>query len=227
MPKILLYSPLGGVESIIESLQKGLPYRFEICLTETELYQEAKSSAVRMIVYDTSDFGPRDMKVINELRIGGFRPPVLVSSKEVSINHYGTIFRKRTMHHLAKPYNDEALLGLTRKLLSTGELPQQRHRRYLTSQSTHIETLSTGEGVPSEMVNLSVGGALCQFEKQPPFVVGDLVRLKVSLDKMESSHTLNAKVVWKTNPNGKTDKFGIGLVFVKYNDIYRELLGKM
>ena len=90
-----------------------------------------------------------------------------------------------------------------------------------------METFVSGETLPSQIYNLSMGGAYCEFFTKTNVAVGDLVKLKVHLEDVGRQHAVNAKIVWVTRNGPCTGGQGAGMKFVKYDDVYRQLMEKV
>ena len=64
-------------------------------------------------------------------------------------------------------------------------------------------------------------------KEDKPLSKGDLLRIKIKLNDVERAHTLNARVVWTTEKGSFSGRSGIGMKFVKPEDIHRFLMDKI
>jgi hypothetical protein len=117
--------------------------------------------------------------------------------------------------------------GLTRKLLTTISVPQQQHRRYKTRQTAQLETFITGERYTTEMLNLSMGGAYFEAPEKPAIGVGDLLRLKIPGSAGSPERNIHGRIIWTTHKGPVLGGYGLGVKFIKSNDMYRQLMDKV
>jgi hypothetical protein len=111
--------------------------------------------------------------------------------------------------------------------MTTKAVPQQQHRRYRTRQSAHLETFITGEAFQSEMFNLSMGGAYFELTRRPAVGIGDLVRVKIPSADQEHDHHIHGRIIWTTHKGPNIGGHGLGVKFIKTNDMYRQLIDKV
>lgn len=228
MQKILLqYHNEGDAQVIKNYLETRLP--FEIFTSagpkETEGYINGRT--IHLLIYETDQYLAKDFHFIRDLRGIGFAYPVLILGKTIAPSQVITIAEKLRIHFMEKPFEFKALRGLTRKLLTQKSVSQQIHRRFRTNQDTKLETYMTGQAIESRMYNLSVGGAYFEFHKKQDLVVGDLLKMKISLNDMQREHAVNARVVWTVRRGLIDGKPGCGVRFVKGQELYRQLVEKV
>ena len=69
--------------------------------------------------------------------------------------------------------------------------------------------------------------AYFETEKKPAASVGDLVKMQVVLDDVSKSHMMSARIVWTTRKGAYSGGYGLGVKFVRNEEIYRSLLEKL
>ncbi len=227
MQKILLQCHTSDeADRMRLTLEKRLPYPVHVSLDPKSTFSIIQNKTIHLLAYETQEFGKKEWVFTKELKKAGFNAPTLIVA---DVTHFDHFFEKddHKLFFLRKPFDEQALVGVTRKLMVSRSLTQQRHKRFNTQQSALLETFMSGESLPSQIYNLSVGGAYCEFFGKSNVAVGDLVKLKVQLDDVGRYHVINAKIVWITRNGSRTGGPGAGMKFVKYDDIYRQLMEKV
>ena len=97
-----------------------------------------------------------------------------------------------------------------------------KSKRFNTEVQLTIEGLTNPYRHESVMNNLSRSGAMCTFRENEPVRVGDVVQLKVFLDKLGKKHNVSAKVIWieKNSPTTKE----AGYEFITAEEMYSSVL---
>lgn len=208
------------------TLEKRLPYPIHLSFDEKTALSIVQNRAIHLLAYETGEFGKKDFEFTRDLKQVGFNAPTLVIAEGMKFDQF-LDKEDQKLFFLGKPFDEKSLVGVTRKLLTARHLVQQKHKRFPTQQSAVLETFMSGESLPSQIYNLSVGGAYCEFFGKSNVSVGDLVKLKVQLDDLDRLHVINAKIVWITRNGNRTGGPGAGMRFVKYDDIYRQLMEKV
>jgi hypothetical protein len=229
MHKLLIHSQ-GQVEhgeQIKNFFETRLPYEVGISFDRKMTQDLIGQRAIHLLLFETQKFNELDLQMLKDLRGVGFSYPILIVSDTIEIAHFSSMAEKLKMHNLEKPFEYRALRGITQKLVLARNVPQQRHRRFKTEQQTSVETYNSGEVIPTHMFNLSIGGAYFEFGGQPRVTVGDLVRVKVQLSDLLREHSMNARVVWTTRRTNSGPGNGVGVRFLKGQDVYRQLLDKV
>jgi Tfp pilus assembly protein PilZ len=204
-----------------------LPYSTEVSSSPSDTEITLSSTAVHLFVLETAEYQFSEASWIRDLRGMGFVYPILVLAENIDARVMRNSVQNEKIHFLEKPFEYKALKGLTLKLMQSRNLPQQMFRRFKTNQPLKIESYSTGEHIESSMFNLSVGGAYFETEKKPTAAVGDLVKMQVNLNDVEKSHMMNARIVWTTRKGSYSGGFGVGVKFVRNEEIYKQLLEKL
>lgn len=176
----------------------------------------------QLFIYDTSIVTHLTFEYIDEIYQRGFDKPTLILVDKAS-PQLKDFDKYKRVHVLEKQLMSKMLSSLCVRLIENPDLETQAFRRYSTFQPMRIESLLDGAHLDSFMTNLSLGGACCVFEDDSNINLGDLVRLKVSLNELDRQHNMHAKVVWKKRDD-ETGQTGIGLKFISEHDMYNQLL---
>ncbi len=225
----LLFQYLNYDEALVlkNYLETRLPYEVLLSGFKKETEDLIASRAIHLIVYEAKEFLAKDLQFTKDLRNSGYSYPILSIADSIGIEEIAVMLEKNKTYILEKPFEFKALAGLCRKLMTLRQVPQQRHRRFKTNQRTLVETYLSGEAVDSHMFNLSVGGAYFEFAKRPAVGVGDIVRMKITLPDVEREYAVNGRIIWTTHKGMHSGGHGCGVMFVKGNDIYRQLMDKV
>ncbi len=228
MLKVVLHSKSVEFSSQIKTqLEKSLPYEVLISFTARDTEDLLSSRSIHALIYDVDQFSLDDIQFLRELRGVGFSVPMLILSQPEQLEPFREQIEKHKMHLLEKPFTENGLCGITRKIVVQRSLHQQQFRRFDTVQEAEIEDLSLGTTFTSKMFNLSKGGAYFEFKEKPAGMgIGDLVRLQLDM-KNGRTYSLNARVIWVTRKGMYSGGPGVGMKFVKSSDIYRQLMEKL
>jgi hypothetical protein len=175
------------------------------------------------VVLNLTDWTPKEALLIQELRRAGYKSPILVAAKADPVVVNKDLRLTNDVIFLPKPFDTKDLLGILRKQLLARVVPQQRHRRFATSQDAEIEIEATGGRMITRVRNLSKGGAYLEFMTPSPLKIGEFVKVKLELKDLRRVYTFPAKVVW-SNKHG-TRGLGIGVEFTGRGDLQRSILG--
>ena len=225
MQKLLLeFQSLDDARLVKKDFEKELPFEVIAALNSRETNKVLSNKAIQLIVMQAKDFTQVQVERIYELRRMGFSYPILVIQDKASSFAEKFSAEEARVNFLDKPFELRTLRGLTRKLMTTRNVTKQQFKRYRTDQTVAIETFISGENVDTQMFNLSKGGAYFEVSKKPGLGVGELLRLKFQLDHLNKEHHIHGRIVWTTPKGYATGGYGIGVKFIKSEDIYRHLL---
>lgn len=225
MQKLLLeFGNVDDAQLIKEDFERELPYEIVTSSRPEETHNLLSNTSIQLVIYQTQSFKEPQIRRIQELRRIGYSYPVLIIVDRSSplSEQFATTDARVTF--LEKPFELRALRGLTRKLITTRSVHKQRFPRYRTNQKVALENFASGEHVETKMFNLSKGGAYFEVEQKPGLGVGELLRLKFQLDQLEKEHQIHGRIVWTTPKGHIGGGYGIGVKFIKLEDIYRHLL---
>lgn len=228
MNKILLQSQTEDEARLLQAFfESRLPYAAQVSEGSGEAESVLTSMPVHLFVWDVVNFGLAEGAWVKELRALGYVYPILILPDSLDPKAMQGAIANDKIHFLEKPYIYKALKGLTIKLMQTRNLPQQMFKRFATNQPLSIESYATGELINSSMFNLSVGGAYFETDVKPTASVGDLVKMQVNLNDVERNHMMNARIVWTTRKGSYSGGYGLGVKFVRNEELYKQLLERL
>jgi Tfp pilus assembly protein PilZ len=223
--KLLLeFQNLDDARLVKKDFEKELPFEVIASLNHRETNRVLSNRSVQLIIYQTQEFKQPQIDRIHDLRRLGFTYPLLVITDKITPLIERFSVEEPRVNFLEKPFTLSTLRGLTKKLMVTKNIVKQQFKRYRTNQTASIETFVSGEALQTKMLNLSKGGAYFETEEKPDLSVGELLRLKFDLDQVEREHHIHGRIIWTTPKGNEGGKYGIGVKFIKQEDIYRHLL---
>ncbi len=175
------------------------------------------------VILNLNEWTAKEAIMIQELRRVGYVSPILVHAKADPVLVNKDLRSMSDVVYLPKPADAKDLLGIMRKLLLARQVPQQKHRRFATSQDAEVEIEATGGRMITRVRNLSKGGAYLEFMTPSPLKVGEYVKVKLDLKDLQRVYTLPAKVVWANRQGSRG--LGIGVEFTGRGDVQRSILG--
>lgn len=208
-------------------LEAELPYEISLAYSHLEMEGSLKEKPTHLLILQTGASMNKDIQYVQAIRQHGFAHPILLITNSLGNLEFDVFSEKYKAYFLERPFEMRALKGLTRKLMVMKTVTQQVHRRYRTQQNAMLEPFVNSDRLESRMYNLSVGGAYFEFTKRPELRIGDLTRVKIPLSNVNREHTINGRVVWTTHRGHSGGGFGVGVRFMKNNDVYRHLLEKV
>ncbi len=223
---LLTYSK-AEAQHLMRLIEGFSPYQMYQTETSQGLRELLQKKVAQLVVVGCQRFGQDEFQLVRDIRTQGFVYPILILSDSLDYEQFHVTHEKFRTHFLDRPYENKAFLGITRKLLVSRQMPQQKHKRFRTVQSAVVESFITGELQPTKMLNLSQGGAYFESQNKPSYGVGDLLRMKLSLDDMDREYQVSGRVVWTTKTGHVTGAYGVGVKFIKKADIYRQLMDKV
>jgi Tfp pilus assembly protein PilZ len=208
-------------------IETELPYEVFLAFQTSEIEASLKAKSIHLLILQTGNLAKQDLAYALALRQGGYHHPIMMISDSIGNTNLEEMNEKHKIYFMERPFELKTLKGLARKLMVAKQVPQQVFRRYKTNIEATLETFITGEKINTHMFNLSRGGAYFELPKKPSVNVGDLLRLKVHLQEFERDHNIHGRVVWTTHKGHAAGGYGVGVKFMKTNDIYRNLLDKV
>lgn len=208
-------------------IEAELPYEVFLAFAPQEIEASLKAKSIHLLVLQTGNLAKQDLAYALSLRQAGYNYPIMMITDSVGNTNIEEIHEKHKIYFMERPFELKTLKGLARKLMVAKAVPQQVFRRYKTNLAATLETFISGDKFETHMFNLSRGGAYFELPKKPGVAIGDLLRLKVHLADVERDHHIHGRVVWMTHKGHAAGGYGVGVKFMKTNDIYRNLLDKV
>ena len=208
-------------------IETELPFEVILTFDHKGIEAAVKAKNIHLMMLQTGNLAEQDLAYAKQIRTLGFNYPMLMITDALGNLNVDEMNEKHKVYFLERPFELRTLKGIARKLMVSRQVPQQIFRRYRTNLSATLETFISGERFSSHMFNLSRGGAYFEMNKKPAVAIGDLLRLRVTLQDMEREHHVHGRVVWTTHKGHAAGGYGIGLKFMKTTDIYRNLLDKV
>jgi Tfp pilus assembly protein PilZ len=208
-------------------IERELPYEVIVSFDPAETSSIVGNRPVHLLVLQTGLLREAELTRIKLIRESGYTYPILTLADRLMDLAVSSYAEKYKAYFLEKPYELKTFKGLVRKLMTAKAVPQQQHRRYRTRQTAQLETFITGETFQTEMFNLSMGGAYFEVSKRPNFGIGDLLRVRIPIAEQEKEHQIHGRIVWTTHKGVATGGYGVGVKFIKSNDMYRQLIDKV
>ena len=216
---------LVEVKEVKDYLESRLPYPIDLSSTPKESINLLGSRPYSLFICTMNAYEQQDLDWVKEIRAGGFSQPILILAKELDHAAMTASILNERVHFAEKPFEMTSLKGLVMKLIKQRNIPQQKYKRFRTNQKLAIESYSTGEVIESSMYNLSVGGAYFESSDKCKASIGDLLKMSVNLNDVSSRHMMNARVIWTTKKGSYSGGYGMGVKFVKNEEVYKQLLG--
>lgn len=91
--------------------------------------------------------------------------------------------------------------------------------RYQTQEKVSVQVYGQGLQLEAVLRNLSQTGAGLEIISKNDLQKGDLLSLTIELQSLSKTHSVDAEVVW-------THGQGIGVSFMKQNEIFEKMLSK-
>lgn len=228
MQKVIVYSESRyHSEQIRMRLEAKLPYHVESAFNQVALEQALANKCFNLMIYQTKELTDEGYDFLKNLNGEGHVFPIILISEKAKLPQVYNVFDMPHLHAIQEPMQEKTLLGLARKLVVSKTIPQQQFQRFRTNQLAEVEAIMDGDYLVGNMYNLSKGGAYCEFDGPRVFSIGDLVRVKVSLNDMKSERLVNAKVVWTTIKGRTSGRPGVGMRFVNAQETYKSLMDKL
>jgi Tfp pilus assembly protein PilZ len=199
-------------------LETELPFEIALAYSHLEMEQTLRERPTHLLILQTGAPMAKDIQYVQTIRQHGYQYPILLITETLGNLEFDVFSEKYKAFFLEKPFELNALKGLTRKLMVNKSIAQQVYRRYRTAQTATLESLMTSERHESKMYNLSVGGAYFELNKKPDLRVGDIMRVKIPLLDVNRKHYINGRVIWTTHRGHASGGWGIGVRFMKSND---------
>ena len=192
-------------------------------------YQSLSKKQIDLLIIETLRPNDEDVAFVKEVRFWTAEVPVLLVCNEYLETDADKFPKEGRPHFFDCRLGESKFLGMARKMMKTKHIGAQVHKRYLTNEKALIEMIKDGKQIGSDMYNLSRSGAYFEFDHKDNFKfnTGDVVRMTVSLDTVQRSHDLSAKIMWTTQRGRYSGRQGVGLKFIKGDEVYKQLLSNL
>lgn len=225
MQRLLLeFKSLEDARMVKRQFEKELPYEVLASLSQRETEHILQNKVIHLLIQQSPDFKEAQAERIQTLRKMGYNYPILYILDQMNPLAEKCFAEEPKLFYLEKPFEIKMIQGLAKKLLTTRTADRQAFRRYHTNQKAALEAFISGEQFETKMLNLSKGGAYFELMKRPNMNVGELLRMKIQLEQMEKEHQVHGRIVWTTPKGHSGGRYGIGVEFIKSEEIYRHLL---
>ena len=222
MSKVLLFSYAQTNSDNLKNLLEKHYVDVQITRDKKSTESYLRYESPQLLIIEKNIFENNDLLYITDLRQKKFDRPILFLTSE--FKNFDPILEKHRIHFLTTPVVNKELLNLTKKLLSAPSSIPQRHARHNTDINFDIESMADGEVTSSKMTNLSKGGLYCVFEDDPKFSKGDLVRINIPLNELNTTRSMTGKIIWKTKKSLSNPNPGLGIQFINAQEMYSSLM---
>jgi len=175
-----------------------------------------------LIIYNCTVYNSGLLDMAGQLRNQGYLGPLMILAKIPEIKYLAAFQAMQNVVVIEKPYEKKDLIGISRKFLKDAQVNQRQFRRFETAQSVMLESYERDFTAQSAIQNISRGGVLIKGQLDD-MAKGDLMRVNFSLDQINKTHTMSAKVVW-TDGDVDSPEREAGLQFMSREAIYSHLL---
>ncbi len=168
-----------------------------------------------LVIMNVTNYSKEIRASVMSLRAAAYNGPILVSAKIESLESIKELQSMQNMVFLEKPFVIRDLQGIIRKFLNARNVYQRIHRRYDTVMSADVEWGDRGRpNANSILFNLSKGGAYIELVGSAMVKRGDQLKVHITLDEIQKSYAMPAKVVWCSNKGMNGGGCGVGVEFV-------------
>lgn len=224
-PAILIASRSETENQILSKklapLSEGLPFR--LFTGHLQGVSHAVDAHMSLVILNMAEWSEANWTPYQDLRKSGHKEWILVMAKGSFPKQISDLATREAVVFMEKPFESRDFLGLVHKILVSRSVAQRIHRRYHTNQQAELEFSNVNHKIQSKVRNLSKGGAYIEVPAVAPAAVGDVLRLRLSLNQLHKTYMMPARVIWKgRDENGS---FGIGVEFCGPIDLETEIVG--
>lgn len=202
-------------------------YEVELVSVAQKAIQRLTRRDVDLCVFNFDLFTKEKIKMATDLRTLGYEFPVLVLSRIIATDAYEAIKEMQGTILLEKPFEQKDLLGISEKMIKGAQVAQRVQRRFYTNQKAFLSGFGADTKTDAKLLNLSRSGAYIEHKGGASPGKGELIQLNVQLNEVYREYNVNARVVWSSNRGVWGLGRGLGVEFIKTQDIYRDLLNKI
>ena len=187
---------------------------------------QALDHRIGLVVLNLRLIRASHLHLVREIRTSGYSGWILMVGRAYGPDVVIKCKKMDNVHFIERPYEKEDLLGILRKIAKNNLVRQRVFRRFRTLQNTKLQSYMKDDAADGVIHNLSRGGAYIEGGSLAHFRVGELVKLHVNLNEMDKNYAVPARVVWLNEIKDKTQT-GVGLEFVRNDEVYKFLLNSM
>jgi len=181
---------------------------------------------IELLVYNTEKYSQENLESILDLRLIGEEFPVLNLARDLEDAAYQAVEKLEKTILMNKPYNDEHLLSVSKKMAANQEDVKQRWaERFATNEKASIQIIDTkgekGAKENARVKNLSKRGGLLVCQNSD-YQLGQLIYIEFILAN-NNNRKFFAKVAWQQiNPND--NKIYLGVKFLTKEEVLKEII---
>lgn len=102
------------------------------------------------------------------------------------------------------------------------------NKRFQTNEKAKVEQYGRGDHASAQVLNISQGGAFLEWiDDGLNLKAGDLIRLTITLRKLGKIRSVNAVVKWIKTDKGDNRINGVGVGFIKPDQVLNHLMSRM
>lgn len=213
-------------ERIQAELGRNRLYKIRLIDRADQVLKYIQTYKIDCVVFNLSVFTVEKVSFASHLRDCGYNFPVMMFSNNIQLAALEALKKIPKTVMIEKPFESKDVWGIADKLVQGRHVSQRIHRRFYTNQKAHLVHSTTGEELSGRIYNMSHGGAYMEIDSGM-IKNGDVLRLRIPLDKFSKSYTVDAKVVWASEHGIWNGKPSCGIQFLKSGDVYRNLIEKL
>jgi hypothetical protein len=181
---------------------------------------------IELLVYNVEEYNRAKLESILDLRLIGEEFPILTLANGLEDAAYKQAQGLEKTILMNKPYDEEHLLSISKKMAANQEDVKQRWaERFPTNEEASIQCISAnGDKGEKEMVrvkNLSKRGTLLMCQRSD-YKLGQIIYIEFILEK-KMNRKFFAQIAWQhKNPND--GKMYLGVKFLTKEEVIAEII---
>lgn len=197
MSEILL---IGNPEKEISQLRSSLEHNFKdykvrYTKPDKDSIQDHLSGSTKMTVFNLGQLPKESPEHIQTIRDMGYSDSILMLAGLNDPKDLSEIQKTDDVTVLPKPFENNDLIHLSRKILNDEKVCQRRYPRFSMDEVVGLEAFGVSGKVGARMLKLSKGGALLKLEGFSELYIGDIIQVHVQLRELERYHRMTAQIV--------------------------------
>ncbi len=183
--------------------------------------QDRLDPEVDLLIYNNhNNLSLSFLQDIQNWRKKGFLASVILMSRIMDTTLIDQFEVLNNFVLVEKPYLEKDLKGITEKMFRAAQVAQRKFRRFNTNQNAAVTSYKTDFKSHTRVNNISLGG-LCVEGHAQGLMVGDLLKINFSFDKLNVERIMNGKVIWVQEAGENTSA---GIQFMREEEVYGQLL---